>query len=109
MAHNKYSDLLEQYDRDGFAIIRDVIDENLIKECQQHIEFLQKKYPTIPTEQFHHPMMHNDPFWIRLVSDQRLLDLAMVFGRSFIKPEEGVVLFGSHYICKQPKTGLPVL
>ena len=108
MTQNQYSDLLDQYDRDGFVIIRNVIDEGLINECQQHMEFLQKKYPTIPTEHFHHPMMRNDPFWIRLVSDQRLLDLAAAFA-PFIKPDEGVALFSSHYICKPPKTGMAVL
>jgi hypothetical protein len=106
---DQYSNLVDQYNRDGFVIIRNVIDESLIKECQGHIEFLQKKYPSIPTEHFHRQMMRNDPFWIRLVSDQRLLDLATVFGAPFIKPNEGVALYASHYICKPAKTGMAVL
>jgi phytanoyl-CoA hydroxylase len=104
-----YSQSLDQYNRDGYVIFRDVIDADLIKECQQHMEFLQKKYPSIPGEQFHHHIMRNDPFWVRLVSDQRLLDLAATFGASFIKAEEGVALFSSHYICKPAKTGVTVL
>jgi ectoine hydroxylase-related dioxygenase (phytanoyl-CoA dioxygenase family) len=106
---DRYAHLVEQYDRDGYVILRDVIDEHLIKECQQHIEFLQKKYPSIPGEHFHHPIMRNDPFWVRLVSDQRLLDLAALFGASFIKADEGVALFSSHYFCKPPRTGKSVL
>ena len=105
----KYSELIEQYHRDGYVIIRDVIDERLIKECQEHVDFIQKKYPSIPGEQLHHPIMRNDPFWVRLISDQRLLDLAAVFGESFIKPDEGIALFSSHYFCKPPKTGMKVL
>ena len=106
---DKYSELVDQYHRDGYVIIRDVIDDRLIKECQQHIDFLQKKYPSIPGEHFHHPIMRNDPFWIRLVSDQRLLDLAAIFGTPFIKPEQGVALFSSHYFAKPAKTGMRVL
>lgn len=106
---DKYTELFDQYDRDGYVIIRNVIDKRLIKECQQHIDFLQKKYPSIPGEHFHHPIMRNDPFWIRLVSDQRLLDLAAFFGSSFINPEQGVALFSSHYFAKPPKTGKKVL
>jgi phytanoyl-CoA hydroxylase len=106
---DRYSHLVEQYHRDGFVILRDVIDERLIKECQQHIEFLQKKYPAIPGEHFHHPIMRNDPFWVRIVTDQRLLDLAALFGTPFIKSSEEVALFSSHYFCKPAKTGMTVL
>ncbi|UJR32720.1 hypothetical protein I4U23_020179 [Adineta vaga] len=106
---DQYSQLVEQYHRDGYVILRNVIDDQLIKECQAHIDFLQKKYPTIPGEHFHHPIMRNDPFWIRLVSDQRLLDLAAIFGEPFIKPNDGIALFSSHYFSKPPKTGMAVL
>ena len=105
----RYAHLVDQYHRDGFIILRDVIDDSLVKECQQHIEFLQKKYPSIPGEHFHHPVMRNDPFWVRLISDQRLVDLVTLFGKPFIKPDEGVALFSSHYLCKPPKTGMTVL
>jgi hypothetical protein len=101
--------LIQQYERDGFVILRNVIDEKLVKELQQHVSFLQKKYPKIPGEHFHHQIMRNDPFWVRVVTDQRLLDLAAVFGASFINPNEGVALFSSHYFCKPAKTGMAVL
>ncbi|CAF1272486.1 unnamed protein product [Rotaria sordida] len=106
---DRYSHLVDQYHRDGFVILRNVIDDHLIKECQQHIEFLQKKYPSIPGEHLHHPIMRNDPFWVRLITDQRLLDLVALFGVPFIKPNEGIALFSSHHFCKPPKTGMPVL
>ncbi|CAF1365679.1 unnamed protein product, partial [Didymodactylos carnosus] len=108
-SESNYADLVEQYKRDGFVIIRNILDTNLIHECQQHIEHLQRKYPDIPSEHYHHIMMRNDPFWIRLVSDKRLLDLATVFGSPFIQEKEGVALFSSHYFCKPPKTGMAVL
>jgi phytanoyl-CoA hydroxylase len=106
---DQYADLVDQYHRDGFVILRNVIDDHLVKECQEHVDFLQKKYPTIPGEHLHHPIMRNDPFWVRVVSDQRLLDLAALFGTPFIKPHEGVALFSSHYFCKPARTGMTVL
>jgi hypothetical protein len=47
--------------------------------------------------------MIGDPFWHRLISDPRLLDLAEVFIGS------NLALFATHYIAKAPKTGRPVL
>ena len=50
--------------------------------------------------------MKNDPFWIRLASDERLLDLAEAFA-PFINGS--IALFSSHYFCKMPGTGKAVL
>ena len=47
--------------------------------------------------------MTDDPFWVRLVSDDRLLDIA----QQFIGPN--IALFASHYISKPPFDGQPVL
>jgi hypothetical protein len=48
-------------------------------------------------------------FGIRLVSDQRLLDLAMIFGTPFIKPDEDIALFSSHYFCTPLQTRIKYL
>ncbi|CAF3374997.1 unnamed protein product [Rotaria socialis] len=104
-----YSHLVDQYHTDGFVVLRNVVDARLIDECRQHIEFLQSKFPSIPGEHLHHPIMRNDPFWVRLVSDPRLLDLAVLFGSPFIEPDGGIALFSSHYFCKPAKTGMSVL
>lgn len=101
--------LVEQYNRDGFIVLRNVLDPQLIDECRQHVDFLLKKFPSIPQEHLHHPIMRNDPFWVRLVSDARLLDLATLLGSSFMPSTGDVALFSSHYFCKPPKTGMAVL
>ena len=44
-----------------------------------------------------------DPFWLRLVSDPRLLDIAEQYVGS------DIALFQSHYICKEPRDGQVVL
>ena len=47
--------------------------------------------------------MTNDPFWVRLISDDRLLDIA----QEYVGPN--IALFASHYISKPPADGHPVL
>jgi hypothetical protein len=47
--------------------------------------------------------MTHDAFWVRLISDDRLLDIA----QAFIGPD--IALFASHYICKPPRDGKAVL
>ncbi len=95
--------VLEQYDRDGYAIFREVIDPALVAEAGDHVAWLQDKHPEVRPEQLGHVFLKDDPFWVRLVSDERLVDLASVF----VGPD--VALFASHYISKPPFSGQPVL
>lgn len=95
--------VLEQYRRDGYFIFRDVIDKELIAEASDHVSWLQRKHPDVRPEQLGHMFLRDDPFWIRLVSDDRLVDLAELF----VGPD--VALFASHYISKPPYSGQPVL
>jgi phytanoyl-CoA hydroxylase len=93
----------EQYDREGYAIFRDVLDADLIREASHHIDWLLEKNPGLRPEQLHHNLMQHDPFWVRLVGDDRLLDIAALF----VGPD--VALFASHYISKRPYDGQAVL
>ena len=93
----------EQCERDGFAIFRNVLDPDLIAEASAHVDWLAKRHPDLRPENYHHVLMRTDPFWVRLVSDPRLLDIA----QQFIGPN--IALFASHYICKPAGDGLPVL
>ncbi|MGH8794536.1 MAG: phytanoyl-CoA dioxygenase family protein [Stackebrandtia sp.] len=95
--------ILKRYARDGYAIFRDVIDEDLIAEAGDHVTWLQRKHPDVRPEQLGHEFLKDDPFWIRLVSDDRLVDVAQMF----VGPN--VALFASHYISKPPFSGQPVL
>ncbi|MEM7031710.1 MAG: phytanoyl-CoA dioxygenase family protein [Chloroflexota bacterium] len=96
------SDIVKQYEREGYVIIRDVIDPDLIQEARDHVDWLVEKNPGIRPENLHHGMVTKDAFWVRLVSDDRLLDVV----EQFIGPDLG--LFASHYIAKPPHTGKPV-
>ncbi|MCC6395744.1 MAG: phytanoyl-CoA dioxygenase family protein [Bacteroidetes bacterium] len=91
------------YDRDGYVIVRKAIDVDLVAEAQQHVHWLLEHNPGVRPEQLHAHLAWNDPFWIRLVSDDRLLDVA----QQFVGPD--IALFATHYICKPPRTGQAVL
>ena len=95
--------LKRQFDRDGYAIFRDVVDADLIQEASRHIDWLIARHPELRPEELGHTLAPGDPFWVRLISDDRLLDVAELF----VGPN--IALFASHYISKPPFAGLPVL
>jgi phytanoyl-CoA hydroxylase len=90
------------YERDGFAIIRNAIDAELVEEARDHVEWLLAKYPELRPEHLHHPLIRNDAFWVRLVTDPRLADIA----EFFLGPD--FACFTAHYICKPPADGQAV-
>lgn len=98
-----WSDLLPTYQREGLAIAREVIDPNLVEEGRAHIDWLIARYPHLRPEQLHNGLMTRDAFWVRLISDERLLDVV----EAFIGPN--IALFASHYIAKPPSSGEAVL
>jgi ectoine hydroxylase-related dioxygenase (phytanoyl-CoA dioxygenase family) len=85
------------------VIVRGAIDGDLAREAQDHVRWLLARNPGVRPEQLHAELARNDPFWIRLVSDERLVDIA----EQFIGPN--VALFATHYICKPPRDGQAVL
>jgi ectoine hydroxylase-related dioxygenase (phytanoyl-CoA dioxygenase family) len=95
----------QQYERSGYAIFRNVLDADpdLIGETSHHVDWLLEKNPGLRPEHLHHYLVKNDPFWVRLISDDRLLDVAELF----IGPN--IALFASHYISKPPADGQAVL
>jgi ectoine hydroxylase-related dioxygenase (phytanoyl-CoA dioxygenase family) len=98
-----YSSYLKQFQEEGYAIFPDVLDQDLIEETRGHIEWLQKRHPDLRPEHLGHTLVKDDPFWVRLISDDRLLDVA----EAFIGPN--IALFASHYIAKPAGDGQPVL
>lgn len=97
------SELRQQYDREGYVLTHRVLDEALMEEARRHVDWLLERNPGVRPEQLHHELMQDDPFWVRLISDPRLLDVA----EQFIGPN--IALFASHYIAKRPRDGQAVL
>jgi ectoine hydroxylase-related dioxygenase (phytanoyl-CoA dioxygenase family) len=94
---------IEQYERDGYVIFREVLDMELVREASDHVEWLASRHPELRPERLGHNLMTDDPFWVRLISDDRLLDVAELF----VGPN--IALFASHYLSKPPEEGMPVL
>lgn len=96
------TDASRGYEANGYVIFRDVLDPDLIAEADHHVDWLLDRHPELRPEQLGHRLSRDDPFWLRLVSDERLLDIA----ETFIGPD--IALFATHYLCKPPKTGQAV-
>ena len=93
---------VRQYEEDGYTVFPHVLDPETIRRASDHVEWLMRRHPDTRPEHFHSHLMYEDPFWVRLVADDRLLDL--------VEPILGpnLALYASHYICKPGGDGLPV-
>lgn len=96
---NVQPNLAAAYAREGYVIVRNVIDQDLVRETDAFVDWLLKKHPDTRPEALHSYLMRDEPFLLRLVSDDRLLDLAA----HFIGPN--IALYGAHFICKPPGDG----
>jgi phytanoyl-CoA hydroxylase len=94
---------VDDFTKNGFTVFRGVLDADLVEEARAHVEWLGQRYPHLRPEEYHHPLMRNDAFWVRLVTDSRLLDIA----ERFLGPD--LACFTAHYVCKPPQDGQPVL
>lgn len=93
----------ERYDADGYVVVRNVLDPVLVREMSQHLQWLMARNPDVRPERLGHTLIPDDPFWCRVISDSRLVDIAAQFvGQS-------LALFASSYFAKPPFDGLPVL
>jgi phytanoyl-CoA hydroxylase len=97
------SDLLERYGREGYVVVRGVLDAQRVEDASRHVDWLLERHPELAGEDLGHELVGDDPFWLDLVSDPRLLDLAAAF------VGDDLALFASHYICKPAGSGRPVL
>ncbi len=92
-----------QFDRDGYTIYHNVLDKDLVGEASAHVEWLVGRHPDLRPENLDTHLVGDDPFWVRLISDERLLNIA----EQYVGPN--IALFASHYIAKPPEDGQPVL
>ncbi len=97
------ADLKQQYDQQGYAIVRKAIDADLAAETAEHVHWLSRRNPGVRPEAFFHNFLMNDPFMHRLVSDERIVDIL----EPFLGPD--IALYAPHYIAKPPGDGKPVL
>lgn len=95
--------LLAEVKEQGYAVARGAVGPELLSGIGRHFTWLRSRYPEIPPEHLHHPLVRRDAFWMYVATHSELLDLVM----PVIGPD--VALFASHYVCKDPRVGLEVL
>jgi len=95
----RVNEYVKEYLEKGYVIVRNVLDQDLMKQASKHVEWLQQQHPDVDPELLEHWYMRDDPFWISLVSDKRLLNIV----EQFVGPN--IASFASHYVCKPPKLG----
>jgi phytanoyl-CoA hydroxylase len=99
----KVLNIQQHYRENGFCIVENVIDSSLIEEARLHIAWLMGKHPETPPEDLNYWLINGDPFWYRLISDERLLNVAeVILGKN-------IAHYGSHYFAKPPRTGKAIL
>tara|TARA_B100000686_G_scaffold354923_1_gene468226 strand:+ start:1912 stop:2709 length:798 start_codon:yes stop_codon:yes gene_type:complete len=98
-----HQNLKEEFEHNGYAICRNVIDKTLVHEADEHVDWLCKRHPDLRPENLHHMLVWQDSFWVRLLADERILDCV----EQIIGPD--IALFASHYIAKPPSDGQAVL
>ncbi|MCZ6678520.1 MAG: phytanoyl-CoA dioxygenase family protein [Candidatus Poribacteria bacterium] len=91
------------YDRDGCVVVRNVLEADLVEELDRHIDWLIERHPELRPERLGHWLVAKDPFWVRFVSDHRLLDVA----EALVGPN--IAFFAADYIAKPPRDGQAVL
>ena len=69
----------EHFEREGYTIYRNVLDAELVAAAGRHVEWLEARHPDTRPENLQQDLVEDDPFWLRLVSDPRLLDIAAQF------------------------------
>ena len=92
----------EAFDRDGAVVVRGVLEDRLVAEINRHIDWLIERHPELRPERLGHRLIAGDPFWVRFIGDERLLDVA----EALVGPD--VAFFAADYIAKPPGDGLPV-
>jgi ectoine hydroxylase-related dioxygenase (phytanoyl-CoA dioxygenase family) len=95
--------LQDRYEKEGYVVVRDALDGDLVAAAARHVDWLLAQHGERRGEDLGHDLVADDPFWLRLVADPDLLDLASLF----VGPD--VALFASHYICKPAGDGRAVL
>jgi len=91
------------YDRDGYAIFREVLDSERLAEVNRHLLELQARLTLPPPAYLLSCPIQNDPTWAQIVADPRLLDIVELF----LGPN--LALFSSNYVVKPPHDTAEVL
>jgi ectoine hydroxylase-related dioxygenase (phytanoyl-CoA dioxygenase family) len=98
------SDLRNQYQCDGYVIVRNVVEAASAAEAKQHALETVARFPDDTPEQLHRrPLWFEDSFYHRFVHQPKLIDLA----EAILGPD--LALFATGYIIKPPSESMAIL
>ncbi len=60
-----FQGMAEDYNRNGFVIVRNVLGADLLAELNRHIDWLMQRNPELEPERLGHWLIAHDPFWVR--------------------------------------------
>ena len=93
---SRVAGISDAYDRDGYAIVRQVLDAALLRELDRHIDWLIERHPELEPEGLGHHLVADDPFWVRFLSDPHLLDIAEIAGNGRNRSTYFLTTFDRH-------------
>jgi len=94
-----HSPLVQQYLEDGYVAVHNVLDPEFAQKVARHVDWLMQQNPDVPPELLEHQLMRDDPFWIEIVKNEKLLEVVKQF------LGQNIACYASHYVCKMPYQG----
>ncbi|NQU40049.1 MAG: phytanoyl-CoA dioxygenase family protein [Lentisphaerae bacterium] len=92
------------YRREGYTIVRGAVDPTTTQAAEVHVRATIARYPDATYEQIHMMnLWYQDSFYLRLIRQRRLLDLA----ETMLGPD--LALFATGYLIKAPGNSPAVL
>lgn len=91
----------KQYEDEGYAVFRGVLDKSFLDSINRHLELLCQKQSNL-TNLYAAPLK-DDPVWAKIVAEERLLNIAEIFIGS------DIALFGANYVVKWAGDKKPAL
>jgi ectoine hydroxylase-related dioxygenase (phytanoyl-CoA dioxygenase family) len=92
----------DDYERDGFTVVRGLIDTAVLAAAEDHLAALLASQPEAAERNLAAGVVVGDAAWLALVSHGPLLDLA----ERLLGP--GIALFSSNYVVKPARRGKAV-
>lgn len=94
----------DDYARDGYVVARAVVGPQWVRAADEHVRATIARHAEVPYARLHQiPFWREDPFYLNLVRQPGMLDLA----ERFLGPD--LALFAAGYIVKAPASAMEVL
>lgn len=77
MQRSQLDEISPAYEKDGYVIVRNVVARDRMAAAEQHVHATLAQHPGVAFDKLHQmPFYHTDPFYLQLIRQPQLLDLA---------------------------------